>query len=81
MNRQTFEASARAAMSDETVLPVEIDIQSAWFLVSGLQLAIRHPDISDEQRAVLVSIGRTFQGAIEALHPEAHEALELGWRG
>lgn len=79
MNEKEFMKVAGPAMSDETLLPVTIPIKEAWLLVSGLQLAARHPRISLPMRRTLIAIARQFQQAIEEIHPEAHEALEMGW--
>lgn len=66
-------------MLDKTPLTVDIDIQSAWMLVSALQLTTRHPEISDVMKGILTKIARQFQGRIVETHPEAEELLEMGW--
>jgi hypothetical protein len=80
MDERQFMKVAAEAMSDETILPVNISIMQAWMLVSGLQLATRHPGIGAPLREHLVGIARQFQEAIEQQHPGAHEALEMGWK-
>lgn len=79
MNEQQFLGITRRVMSDDRVLPVEISIKEAWLLISGLQLATRHPEISEHMRNALTDIARQFQGAITDLHPEAQAPLEMGW--
>lgn len=66
-------------MSDKTPLQVDIDIMSAWLLISGLQLAVKHPGISVHMKKHLTRIGRAFQARIVEHHPEAEELLEMGW--
>lgn len=79
MNEQQFVQLAAQVLSDDRTLPVEIRIKEAWLLVSGLQLATRHPDISTHMRQALIDIARQFQSAIAEVHPEAQQALEMGW--
>jgi hypothetical protein len=66
-------------MSDKTPLPVTIDIMQAWLLISGLQLACRHPEMDDKMRKALTHTARQFQAAIVAVHPEADELINMGW--
>lgn len=66
-------------MSDETPLPVTISIKQAWLLISGLQLAVRHPEMSDLMRQDLEHIGKQFQQPIIELHPECYLLIEHGW--
>ena len=79
MNKQRFMRIATVVMQDERPLPVEINIKEAWFLVSALQLATRHPAMESRQKRHITEIGRQFQNAIVAAHPEAQELLEAGW--
>lgn len=76
--RKFMEITARV-MSDKTPLPVVISIMQSWLLVSGLQLATRHPSLSPYMKDHLTEIARQFQDAIVAVHPEAKEPLEMGW--
>jgi len=79
MNRREYVAIAERCMVDDSPLPVTIDIKGAWFLVTALQLAARHPAIGSRLKKQIQDVGRQFQGAIEHVHPEAHELLEKGW--
>jgi hypothetical protein len=79
MDQNRYMDIVSRVMSDEQPLPVVINIKEAWLLVSGLQLATRHPEISEAMRAALTNIARQFQEAIEQAHPEAGECLEFGW--
>lgn len=74
-----FIGIAKKVMEDETILPVTIHIKDAWILVSGIQLATRHPGLHGPTRRWLIDIGEQFQAAIIALHPEAEDLLEMGW--
>lgn len=79
MNEEKFMQVVAQVMRDDRVLPVNIHIREAWLLVSGLQLATRHPDMPERTRQALVEITHQFEGAIIELHPEAKIALEMGW--
>jgi hypothetical protein len=79
MNADDFKKVALAAMTDETALPVHITISDAWMLVSALQLSVRHPGLHQPLKDRLTEIARQFQASIAELHPEANQALEMGW--
>lgn len=79
MNEQQFLQTTAKVMTDKTPLSLTIRIQDAWLLVSGLQLATRHPGVTDQMKELLEAIARQFQGAIVQAHPEAHPLLEMGW--
>ncbi len=66
-------------MGDERELIVEITIKDAWLLISALQLATRHPELSTAMKDNLFSTARQFQTVIESIHPGAHELLDMGW--
>lgn len=66
-------------LSDETHLTVNITIKDAWLLLSGIQLATRHPDLSVYMKDSLFESGLKFQEMVEAVRPEAHEFIEMGW--
>lgn len=70
--------AAKPILSDERILPVEIHIHDAWILISGLQLALRHPGITAGLRGSLSDICGQFEGAITELYPEAAELLAQG---
>lgn len=72
-------ATVAAVMSDATPLPVIINITQAWLLISGLQLACRHPGVSNYTKTQWELIGRQFHDSITMLHPEADSLLERGW--
>ena len=76
---EKFLEITKKVMSDDTPLPVMIDIMQAWLLVSGLQLLIKHPDVSQQMKDVWEHTARQFQEAIVELHPEAKELIEMGW--
>ena len=79
MNSEEFMRVVSIAMSDQTILPVHLTFADAWILVSALQLATRHPDIHEPLRDRLTDIAKTFQAAIEDVHPEATQLLNMGW--
>lgn len=79
MNDEQASQIVRECMSDERPMEVHITVKDAWLLISALQLAVRHPELSVYMKDNLFSTARQFQTAIEAIHAEAHELLELGW--
>ena len=79
MNDETAMRIVSKCMSDETPLTVNIAIKDAWLLLSGIQLATRHPELSVYMKDSLFESGLKFQTMIEAIHPEAHEFIEMGW--
>src|ERR1041385_2165773 len=79
MNDDKAMEIVRECMSDETPLVVNIAIKDAWLLLCGIQLATRHPELSVYMKDSLFESGLKFQAMIEAVHPEAHEFIEMGW--
>lgn len=79
MNDEQAMEIVRECMTDERPLVVNITIKDAWLLVSAIQLATRHPELSVYMKDSLFSTARQFQTAIEAVHAEAHELMEMGW--
>lgn len=79
MNDKQAMEIVRECMTDERLLDVKITIKDAWLLVSAIQLATRHPELSMYMKDALFSTARQFQVAIEAVHGEAHELMEMGW--
>lgn len=71
---------AEKAISDPTILPVQITIKDAWFLVAALQLAWKHPQQTADRRRWLRALADAFIGRIVELHPEAQAAIDQGWR-
>lgn len=79
MDEQTALGIMRKVMPDEKPLLLEMRVREAWFMVSALQLASRHPAMSDAQKAQLLVVGQQLQDAIVERHPEAEVVLEMGW--
>ena len=72
-------AVARECMDDQTILPVTISIMQAWFLVTALQLAWRHPGLSPQMKMIIRDAALQFSTAIWELHPAARAILSKGW--
>lgn len=66
-------------MQDEKPVNLTINLGSAWILVTGIQLATRHPDINEPMKAMLTAVARQFQDVIIEVHPEVEDLLERGW--
>lgn len=79
MKFETWFAVAGKAMADTTELPVTIQIRDAWMLLSAVQLASRHPELPPLLRQRIEEVGRQFQAAIAARHPDTSIVLEAGW--
>lgn len=77
-DREFIEIGSRV-MADMTRLEVNIDIRSAWLLVSLLQLASRHPGISQDMDRFARQIAMQFQNSVTERHPEAAPLFQLGW--
>lgn len=79
MDEQTALGIMRKVMPDERLLLLDMRIRDAWFLVSALQLASRHPEMGAAQKARMIAVGQQLQDAIVERHPEAEAVLEMGW--
>jgi len=79
LSDKEFAAIVGKVMSDPTPLAVDIDMQSAWLLVSFLQLASRHPHMTQEMQRRAIKLGQHFAWAIVSAHPEAETAIQMGW--
>ncbi len=79
MNDEKAMQIVSECMSDTTPLTINFTIADAWLLLSGIQLATRHPELSVYMKDSLFESGLKFQEMIEAVHPEAHEFIEMGW--
>ncbi len=74
-----YEAVFRQVYEDQRELPINIPFGQAWFLVTRLQLASRHPNLSDFQRNQIIELGKQFQSGIARDYPAADSILEMGW--
>jgi hypothetical protein len=61
---------------------LEIEPQDVFVLISLVQLAWRHPGLTEDQKAAAVRVGRRLQGRFSSL-PVSCPALvamsEMGW--
>lgn len=79
MNDQQATEIVRECMTDERALTINMTIKDAWLLISAIQLATRHPELSGYMKDSLFSSARLFQVEVEAVHPKAHDLIEMGW--
>lgn len=72
---------AQVARELEAAEPVRSAIPAfeAFTLCAALQLAWRHPGLSNLQRAIIEKATRDLQEAIGRRSPTARELLEDGW--
>jgi len=62
-------------------ITVKIDAFDGFVLVACLQLAWRHPGLSDQQRKTIEDFGRGLQRAYNSFEvPQIALTLEQGWR-
>lgn len=78
MDKSQWIRIAGNVMSDRQPIALTITIRDAWMLISGIQLATRHPELGPTKQ-ILIEIARQFQGVIIQAHPESEELLEAGW--
>ena len=85
----TTEDSVRAAIMAEELkrlrdlgpVHVQVDPFDAFVLIAALQLAWRHPELSDRQRSTIERFGRGLQAAFKDYDvPQIALTLEQGWR-
>lgn len=79
MNEARYLAVTGQVMSDNTELMPIIHIKEAWLLISGLQLASRHPQVSGLMKQQWRDIADQFAEEIIRLHPEAETVIDIGW--
>jgi hypothetical protein len=79
INEDDFKEITGRVMRDESPLSVTLSIMEAWILVSNLQLANRHPGISDAMKGYVKKIAKRLEAAIVEKHPEAEPLIEMGW--
>lgn len=69
----------KGVMTDLRPQPMSIVIRDAYVLIGFLQLAMVHPQLSDQHKQYAEHIGRQFQKAVLLMHPELEALLEAGW--
>lgn len=79
MNDQEFLAAAKAAMYDQSPVTWNLTIADCWMMISAIQLAFRHPQLQAPLKANLVRMCDAVIDTIAQKHPEAREALNMGW--
>jgi hypothetical protein len=79
MDDQAFSEALKDVFEDEAVIQVDITVKHASMILSAIQLATNHPEMSQSVKQVLTGIAYTFQDAVIAVHPEAKEALLDSW--
>ena len=79
MGEQEFSQQALPILSDKTPINVQLTVALQWMLVSGIQTAVRHPEMDAYTLQALRSTARQFQGNIVQRHPDAGAILEMGW--
>lgn len=76
--KQFMEIGTKLAV-DPTTIELQMDMLNGWVLVSALQLATRHPEMSGVMKQMLTKLGRGIQGRIAEKYPDAGKLLEKGW--
>lgn len=69
----------KALAQDETMFTPIISGIDAYLLISALQVALSHPEMSPEMVDNLTEIAMAFQTVICAKHPDVKPILDAGW--
>lgn len=67
------------ALQDNRIITAEIDVKTAVCIVMSLQLAWRHPAISEWLKAEIQSFSSAFEMGIDIFVPGMFDLLEKGW--
>lgn len=80
MNRDDEKAVAARLAVEVMSHPVQLNLrgESAWYLLSAIQLACRHPGLGARLKANLERMGRTIQRSYEDT-PWVWELADKGW--
>lgn len=79
MNEDQALEITKRVMSDTKPIRLTINIMELWMIVGHLQLASRHPSLSDTLQQFVRHTCDQFIDAIAAKYPEAREVLEMGY--
>lgn len=79
MDTEEFREVIKNVWDDDSMIQPNISVRHAFMIISALQLAIQHPDMSEDLKKTLTGVGYTFQDSVVAVHPEAREAMSEGW--
>ena len=66
-------------LQDSGLMHVTIKPLDAYILIGFLQLAWRHPDVPQRQRAEMKAFADQFSGLFKG-YPHLYATLQLGWR-
>lgn len=67
------------ALQDSRRFAAEIEVRSAVCLVLSMQLAFRHPLISDWLKDEIITLAQPFQAGVDLHVDGMWELLEQGW--
>lgn len=79
IDEERFLEITAKALSDTLPLEMNLTIKDAWLVMSTLQLATRHPDVSAMQRAMFRELAKVYEAALVMRHPEAKPLIDMGW--
>lgn len=80
MNEERDLEITKKVMSDTVPFQATMTMAHAWMVVSGLQFATRHPNMTEgPMNKAIRKVAFQFIKAIVQRHPEAREILEAGW--
>lgn len=66
-------------LTDHTIASVALSYKDLWFLITAVQLLVRHPGVSQAQKDMQKDIAFSLQAVIAKKHPLADDVLEMGW--
>jgi len=76
---QETQDAYRVLTQDETEITVTLVPGTAFMVLSAIQLARKHPQVSQALRISLREFGMTLEGAIAELHPGLIDHMAGGW--
>ena len=67
-------------MADDRLVALSISVADLWIVVTTLQLAWRHPGLSQPMKQQIEDFTRQISTPLLLLHPEMRNLLEKGWQ-
>jgi hypothetical protein len=79
MSQAQFARKMKPILSDAEPVTVNITIRQEWMILANIQLAARHPDMNEANKARLVQIAEQLEAHLLESHPQAQALIGMGW--
>ncbi|GEM_PF-2522008 len=79
-SEEQFLEEAKKIMQDDAPMPMVSTVRDLWLVISGVQVACRHPQMSSYVLNNLQRITQEWIDSIAEHHPDAKELMEMGWQ-